>query len=232
MCELGLVGYQAYREHIGIQPAEWQVLDGLCRITISRFYRDKGVFDLLGASVLPELAERAQAEGQNRIDVWSAGCGSGEEPYTVALLWEHLVKPTRPECEIDILSTDANALLLRRAAEARYSASSLKDLPEDLRRAFEPAADDYSLAPQYRVSVRFLAHDVRTEPPLGPFDLILCRNLAFTYFDEQLQLETARRLTDVMRPSGYLVIGAHEELPGGIEGLSVVDGCGCVWRAG
>jgi len=232
MRELGLEGFQAYRAFVETHAEEWQVLDALCRVTISRFYRDRGVFDLLGSRVLPELAERAVTEGRKRIDVWSAGCGSGEEPYTVGLVWEHAVRRTHPGCEVYVLGTDANPLLLRRATEARYSASTLKDLPEDLERAFEPAADEYLLAPRYRAPVRFLAHDVRTEPPRGPFDLVLCRNLVFTYFDEQLQLEIAELLISVVRPSGYLVIGAHEQLPDGIEALTAVDGGRCVWRVG
>ena len=219
MLTLGLAGYDAYRDHLEVQPEEWQTLDGLCRITISRFYRDKSVFDLLGSTIFPGLAQRASSRERPLVSVWSAGCGSGEEPYTVALLWEYVLKHDYPECDVEILATDSNKLLLRRATDARYSKNALREIPVEWDGAFECCADEFVLHPRHRERVHFAAHDLRTELPSGPFDMVLCRNLAFTYFDDELQREVVSRIEQVLRPGGYLVIGTHEVLPEGTEGL-------------
>jgi chemotaxis protein methyltransferase CheR len=182
--ELGLEGFDAYRAHLDARPDEWAVLDGLMNVTISRFYRDHGVFDHLRDEVL-----------RPGMRVWSAGCASGEEPYTLALLCEGL----------DILATDVDPAMLRRAQAARYPASALRELPD------RDAFTDGVLDDRYR-HVRFALHDVRDQPPPGPFDLVLCRNLAFTYFDEPTQRDVLRRIASV---TDLLVIGAHECLPGG-----------------
>jgi chemotaxis protein methyltransferase CheR len=123
--------------------------------------------------------------------VWSAGCASGEEPYTLALLCDGL----------DILATDVDPVMLRRAEAAEYPPSALRELPAEMR-----------LDERTRRHVTFARHDVRDEPPAGPFDLVLCRNLAFTYFDAATQDEVLRRIAGV---TDVLVIGAHEALPDG-----------------
>ena len=94
--ELGLEGLTAYRSYLEEDPEEWRRLDEFCRITISRFYRDRGVFQLLQDRVLPELAERAADEGRSVIRVWSAGCASGEEVYTLRILWDLTTFPRLP----------------------------------------------------------------------------------------------------------------------------------------
>jgi chemotaxis protein methyltransferase CheR len=197
--ELGLADLAAYRARLEEDPGEWEALEGLARVTISRFYRDRGVWEFLGAEVLPALA------GSNGLRAWSAGCGSGEEPYTLALVWDSL----------EILATDVDARLLARAREACYPASSLKELPERLRaKAFD---EGRCLRPERRRAVTFLQHDVRDSPPPGPFHLVLCRNLVFTYHDAACQREACRRFAAVMQPGAALVLGAHETLPDGAE---------------
>ena len=127
--ELELGTERDYRAYLQAHPEEWQMLDRLCRVTISRFYRDKQVFAFLARAVLPELARGSLARGERTVTLWSAGCGSGEEPYTLALLWELALKSSFPELEVRILATDSDPNMIRRAQEARYSASSLQDLP-------------------------------------------------------------------------------------------------------
>jgi chemotaxis protein methyltransferase CheR len=125
-----------------------------------------------------------------------------------------------PELDLRILATDADSAMVERAQRARYPASSMKDLPAAWRtRAFERANDLYVLRSELAERVRFLCHDLRTEPPDGPFDLVLCRNAAFTYFDLGLQQEVTERLRKALRPGGALVVGAHEALPPGSSGF-------------
>ena len=213
LAELGLDGVCAYRELLDDRPREWSRLDDMCRITISRFHRDRGVFEALGDEVLPVLAREARTE-ERALRVWSAGCGSGEEPYSVAIVWELGLASDYPAVELSVLATDAGETVLERALAARYPASSLKELPEAWReRAFVRRGDLWELLPPFRTAVRFERADIRESMPERRFDLVLCRNLAFTYFDRAVQERCLAGLIDRLRPGGGLVIGSHEELP-------------------
>lgn len=224
MRELRLPGVAAYRAHLEHHPAEWATLDGLCRITVSVFYRDRAVFDFLTDSVLPALWRKAAARGEGTLRTWSIGCASGEEPYSVVLAGQLGAHPPAAGIEMAILATDVDAAVLRRAAVACYPYSSIKLLPPEwIARAFDAIDRHYCLREPYRKRVRFERHDVRLTLPEQHFDLILCRNLVFTYFDADLQRETLARLLGRLRPGGAFVIGRREVLP---EGSDLVP-----WRA-
>lgn len=184
---LGLEGsVDAYRGYLRTHEDEWKELDAICRVTISRLYRDAPVMDELARDVLPKARR-----------VWSAGCASGEEPYTIALLAPH----------VEIVATDIDASLIERAKKAEFQESSLVELPTELRTRLEREKD------ALRSRITFLVQDLRKEAPAGPFDLVLCRNVAFTYFDEPLQRDVMRRIESVLAPGGRLVIGKGESLP-------------------
>lgn len=215
---LGLTGLAGYRDYLAAHPAEWEILDHCCRITISRFYRDRGLFRALEHDALPALIARARARGATALRVWSAGCAAGEEPYTLAILWQHAAEPAFRSFGLDVLATDSDAAQLARARAACYPASSLRELPPAWREAaFRQVNRHGCLRPGYQAPVRFSRHDIRSAPPAGPFDLVLCRNLAFTYFDPALQLATGRRLASVLHSGGLLVLGAHERLPAELQ---------------
>jgi chemotaxis protein methyltransferase CheR len=202
IADLGLPDAAAYRAYLEGQGPEWTVLSGLFRVTISRFWRDRAVFEALRDTVLPGLGAPVSA--------WSAGCASGEEPYSLVLASD------QAGIAIRILGTDVDPMLLERARRACYPETSLRDLPAAVRvRAFERGC----LRPQYREPVALLRHDLRAGAPDGPFDLVLCRNVVFTYYGEQLQREVGRRLAESLRPGGALVVGAHEAPPEGLDEL-------------
>jgi chemotaxis protein methyltransferase CheR len=204
--ELGLAGLDDYAAYLASHPDEWAVLDRLCVVTISRFFRDRAVFEFLAREVLPVLGR-----DRDRVEVWSVGCAAGEEPYSLALL----------SGRVRILATDSDPGMLRRAREACYKRSSLKEVPPDLlERAFVERGDVLCLDDRYRRMVEFREHDVRGEPPAQCFDLILCRNLLFTYFDRAQQERHGAGLVRCLRTTGALVIGSHETLPSGLAGLT------------
>jgi chemotaxis protein methyltransferase CheR len=215
LTELTLPDLNAYRRYLAAHPAEWKLLDSFCRISISRFYRDRQVFRELAAEVLPAVNQLAAAGGSARTRIWSAGCASGEEPYTIALLW-HFRRPDSPRLPVEIVATDLDPLLLERARIACYEESSLKELPRRwLTEAFHRRDNRYCLQPPFRSGVQFLRQDIRKESPAAPFHLVACRNLAFTYFAEPLQHEVLARIAAVLQPGGFLVLGSHETLPAG-----------------
>jgi len=231
MEELGLPAFSAYKAYLKGNPGEWLVLDSLCGITISRFYRDCGVFDLLRTRLLPSLAADILQAGGKEVLCWSAGCGSGEEPYTLQIIWRTGVVPAAGrDIPLRIVATDLNEELLERARRGCYRGSSLRDLPGQLREAFVPCDDGYSVREIFRENVEFLRQDIRRQLPEGTFHLILCRNLAFTYFDEVLQQETLGRIMTKLMQGGILVIGRRECLPDGVAGIKPVSGTPVIFQ--
>src|SRR6266516_268658 len=211
---LQLASLAAYRERLEADPAEWSVLDECCHITISRFFRDRRVFETLRSHVLPELAQRAEREGR-AVHIWSAGCASGEEPYTIKILWDLDVPRSHPGISLSVLATDVDLTMLARAQKACFEATSLRELPPPLvEQAFDQAGARYCVRTQYRRGIDFLHEDLRSRAPAGCFDVILCRYVAFTYFAPSLQREVLARLVERLLPNGYLVIGTQERLPG------------------
>ncbi|HEX8703064.1 MAG TPA: CheR family methyltransferase [Myxococcaceae bacterium] len=232
MKELGLESAAAYRARLEADDAEWTVLDSLCRVTISRFFRDQRVFDVLRESLLPTLLSDAQARGERVFRVWSAGCASGEEPYSLSILFRLGLAPHFPEVRLELIATEANEALLERAGRACYPAGSLRELPREwILTAFSPTPEgDPCLLPTFREGLTFLRQDLRAEMPEGPFHLVLCRNVAFTYFAPPLQHEVLSRLLERLVPGGLLVIGGHESLPEGATGLERAAGALPIFR--
>ena len=251
MAALGLRSVDAYRARLEECPEEWETLDFLCRVTISRFYRDRGVFDRLREVELPRLARTRRSPGRP-LRCWSAGCGSGEEPYTLTLIRELDLADRAPGTSLEVTATDVDPVVLERARRACYPRGTLDELPEGwVERAFtqvsgspEPdgagspgeagaadqespedggESDEWCLRPRFRRGAVFLRQDVREAAPAGPFQAILCRNLVFTYHAEELQRRILDRILERLEPGGILAIGSHEELPAEEDRLFRVD---------
>ena len=212
--ELELPDLDAYRDYLSCKPEEWSRLHAMCRIPISRFFRDREVFRLLGEQVLPACAEAALGAGRTQIRCLCIGCASGEEPYSVNVTWLTSLAQRYPGLELDIVALDADETMLKRALAGCYRASSLKEMPDDLReRAFEPIDAELRLRAAFRTGVHFEHCDVRDSMPSGPFAIVMCRNLVFTYFSDAAQTELSGRIADQLRPQGFLIVGGHERLP-------------------
>ena len=228
--ELGLGNLRAYQQYLAGHADEWQTLDGLCRITISRFCRDREVFRTLTTEVLPRLARQARADNLAAVEIWSAGCGAGEEPYSLTVLAEEHDDPVLSQISLHIIATDSDGYQIERARTATYPASCLRELsPASRRRAFERVElNSFRLRERYRTGVELRRQDLRRDMPEGPFHLILCRNLAFTYFDTGHQREILAGLTGNLAAGSYLVIGTHERLPPTLHSLSPSPHCPCI----
>lgn len=209
--ELELPDLNAYRSYLEHHLEEWSVLDDCCQITISRFYRDRAVFDRLRQDILPSLAQRV---ANSPLRLWSAGCASGEESYTLALIWHFSIKPQFPNLPLRIIATDADAYLLERAERGCYPEGSLRELPTEWQnQAFTQSEEEYCIRPEFQEAIAFHQQDIRQQMPEDSFPLILCRNLAFTYFQPDLQGEILQRLQGRLIPEGMLVVGRKETLP-------------------
>jgi len=228
---LGLADVDEYRAYLDADRAEWRALGALCTVSISRFYRDREVFACLGSVVLPALAEAASMRGADHIECWSAGCARGEEPYTLAVQWRCLLAARFPRLDLRVLATDIDAWVLERARAACYSASSLQALPAAWRAlAFERRGEQYCLRDSYRANIELARQDLCAELPQRQFDLVFCRNLAFTYFSPDLARSALERIASRLRRGGALVIGLHERLPDPAAGFEPWPGCRSVLR--
>ncbi len=221
MTQLSIDEISDYRDYLGEHPVEWGVLDNLCQVTISRFYRDRLMYRFLAREVLPKLARQVLRQGEDYLRIWSVGCGSGEEPFTISLIWRLQMQSQFPDLSLRLIATDTNPMMRQRVADACYAYSSVKNLPADWRdTAFTQDAKRYCLKPEFRRGIQFMQQDVREINPIETFDLVLCRNLVFTYFEEDLQRSALDRMRAVLKPDGALVIGIHERLPEGVGGFS------------
>jgi chemotaxis protein methyltransferase CheR len=227
--QLGLSDLRAYTEYLERNPAEREILESMCGVTISRFYRDRDVFDRIAERILPELALAAGARGPLRV--WSAGCASGEEPYSLALSWQMRWAERFAGVDLHVLATDRDAQLIARAQHACYRRSSLRELPREwIDHAFRQIGDECCLQPALRGAVCFEREDIRRTLAAGPFQLILCRNLAFSYFDDHEQRRILDGLIERLAPNGYLVIGADEHLPERQSALQRIAESTCIYR--
>ncbi|MFH1869561.1 MAG: CheR family methyltransferase [Pseudomonadota bacterium] len=178
------------------------------------FFRDRGQFDLLRLRLLPELIGRRRAEMTLRL--WSAGCASGEEVYSLAILVDMLL-PQREGWNIFILGSDISPAALAKARHARYGPWSFRITPPELRqRYFRHSGDEWELDERIRRMVSFRAGDLVSEPcpsgELRDMDLILCRNV-FIYYGAEAVSAVAGKLAAALSEGGYLMTG-HTELMG------------------
>ncbi len=202
----GIHEFPRYADLVRGDPAEREALRSLLVVTISRFFRNANVFRLLSREILPRMAA-----GGRPVDAWSAGCASGEEPYSLRIAWENLPGNTTA---LRILATDIDEASLSRAAAGSYPESSLREVPEALRRRhFVREGESYRLLEEVIRSVSFRRIDLLGGGSPGRFDLILCRNAAFTYFGPQERRTVAAMLGASLEDGGFLVLGRTEGLP-------------------
>ena len=127
---------------------------------------------------------------------------------------------------LSVLGTDADELVLERARQARYKAGSLRELPPSWRQSvFEQSGAELLVRQELRGAAEFLRQDLRAQAPEGCFDLVLCRNLAFTYFDEPVQQRVLCAIEAHTSPGAALVVGSHETLPAGHDQWAAWDRC-------
>jgi chemotaxis protein methyltransferase CheR len=175
------------------------------------FFREAAHFDLLRSAILPEHEKTG-------ITLWSAGCSSGEEPYTLSMvLGEALPAPARAASRI--LATDISHRVLDRAKAGLYTKDQFADVPPELARRWwskrtEHGAELYQATPALRAGIHFARLNLMERWPMrGPFDAILCRNVMI-YFDKPTQQKLVQRYWELLRPGGHLFVGHSESLTG------------------
>lgn len=216
LTELKLSSFSQYQSYVLQNEKEQRFLSGLLTVTISRFWRNSGVFQALEQTWLPTMLERVPANEPLRI--WSAGCASGEEPYSLLILWQERFSDSGRE--LRLIASDSDTRCLERARQRRYPASSLTEMPLPLRRKyFRKENGTFSLEGDFTDRIQWIEHNLIWDPPFPGCHLIFCRNLVYTYFTEPLQQKLTHSFHASLVPSGLLVTGRKERLPVGSDRL-------------
>lgn len=209
----GVSTFAEYARLLERDPAEGSRLLGALTINVTQFFRNPEAWSRLAV----ELATIAR----NRVEpftAWSAGCASGEEPYTLAMLlaaaWETTGRPAAPPL-VRIDATDVDQACLATARGAVYPQASFREAPPDaVRRWTIGEGDGYRLNAPIRALVRVLCHDLgRDLPPAAPYDLVVCRNVVI-YFERETQERLFQQFAAALKPGGLLFLGKVEMLYG------------------
>lgn len=206
---------ETYRDYLMVlkkDSSEYdQLLDALT-INVSRFFRDSGTFAVIEDTVLPQLIASKQRHNRKIIRLWSAGCASGEEPYSLAICLNDLLGDRGEEFIFTIYATDIDEGSLKKARLAEYDGEFVQGVEEKrLGRYFTSYNGKYTLNKEVKALVKFKRHDLIADKPLMHLDLILCRNVVI-YFARDLQEKLFQTFYDGLKPGGYLVMGKTETL--------------------
>ncbi len=202
--------FEAYGRLLDARPDEFGLLRDALTINVTRFFRNPETYAVLRERVVPALAALP-----GPVAVWSAGCASGEEAYSLAVLFQ--AERSRARVRIDATDLEPEALAFLRAAH--YPAAAVADVPPDLLRAWFTGGPPWTPVESVRRLVHPLQHDLtRTPPPAPPYHLVVCRNVVI-YFDRPTQERLFQAFHDALVPGGWLLLGKVETLVGGTRAL-------------
>jgi chemotaxis protein methyltransferase CheR len=207
---LGFASFGAYHDHVLTHGDELvRMIDAICT-NETHFFREPRQFEYLESTVMPAW----RAAGKRSVRVWSAGCSTGEEPYSIAMT----LSAGMPDCAIEILATDLSTKVLERAASGLFPIERAAEIPSNYRKAFMLRGSGQheskmAARPELSALIRFGRLNLNHEryPFVGRFDLVFCRNVLI-YFDAPSKRRVIDRLLDRLEPNGYLFLGHSESL--------------------
>src|SRR3954465_1258515 len=210
MAELDVGSYDEYVDHLELPPEEFEALFNTILINVTGFFRDAATWDYLASDVVPQLL--ASRPPDAAIRVWSAGCASGEEAYTVAMVFAKALGEAAFLERVKIYATDVDEEALDTARQGAYPARAVEDVPRDaLERFFERSDQRYTFRRDLRRAVIFGRNDLVQDAPISRIDLLVCRN-TLMYFNAETQSRVLRRFHFALDDEGVLVLGKSEML--------------------
>ncbi|MHC9235266.1 chemotaxis protein CheB [Pseudooceanicola sp. 502str34] len=205
---LALEDADQYLRHIRADPSECEFLFRDLLINVTRFFRDEEHFEQLRERCVKPLVRGSGNEDE--IRVWVPGCSSGEEAYSIAMLFAEECRLQKRSVNIQIFATDIDEQMLRLAREASYPQAALVDIPEEMRDTYTVARDGrFQISAKIRDMIRFSVHSIVRDPPFSNIDLLSCRNLLI-YFGDQLQAAALPIFQYALKPGGTLFLGPSE----------------------
>ena len=202
--------FTEYTDHLEVHPDEFAVLFDIILINVTEFFRDPPVWEVLTSDTIPEIIRRKQS--REYIRVWSAGCASGEEPYSIAMLFSEALGVEQMRDRVKIYATDVDDSALTAARHGIYLGKMLENVPPRLvEKYFVKEGDRYNFHKEVRRAVIFGRHDLVQDPPISRVDLLLCRN-TLMYFNNESQSKILAQFHLALNTGGYLVAGRAEML--------------------
>lgn len=212
---LRMKGYFNYYRHVTVDSNREELYELIDSITINEtfFFRNLPQFQLLKEKALPDIINRKRRSGDLTLSIWSAGCATGEEPYSIAIaLFEGIADIL--QWNIRIIASDISLRCLQFAQTASYNPFKLRDVPpEYMPRYFKQTGENYDVRDFIKKLVTFDYHNLKHENGLKEMDLIFCRNVMI-YYDAIEQKRLISRFQNVLNPDGYLFLGHTETLYG------------------
>lgn len=211
------VDFPEYLVYLKKHPEELDELVDVLTINVSRFFRNTLAFDYIADRILPAIISEKKGALDHSLRVWSAGCATGEEPYSIAILIRELQRKEKLDLAVNIFATDIDERVLRRARRGRYPYESIKNIKYRLlKRYFDEKEKRFQVTPEIREMVDFSPFDMLRRrgyaPPesvFGNFDMIFCKNLLI-YFSSRHQGRIFDKLYRALAKRGYLVLGRAE----------------------
>jgi two-component system CheB/CheR fusion protein len=210
MSQVGIGTYPEYIDHLQANSEEFNSLFNTILINVTSFFRDPDAWDFLRTDLIPALLAERSPEDQLRI--WSAGCASGEEAYTLAMVFAEAIGSDRFRQRVKIYATDVDEDALAQARHAAYPESAMQNVPpEMIHEYFERQGTQYTFRKDLRRSVIFGRNDLVQDATISRIDLLVCRN-TLMYFNAETQAKILGRLHFALAPRGLLFLGKAEML--------------------
>ncbi len=202
--------FEGYLDYIKKHEEEIEELRDLLTVNVTRFKRDEEVWEIIEDELIPELIENKGTGVLDSFDVWSAGCATGEEPYSLAI--SYLKNNPPANLSFSVTATDLDNEALDFARNGEYPSKSIKNLSEsEKRKFFKDKKGGWQVKGKVKELVEFKEKDIFKTSFKKKFDLILCRNLMI-YFNNEAKSKLMERLVESLSKGGYLVIGMSENL--------------------
>jgi chemotaxis protein methyltransferase CheR len=219
---LGLTSFQDYRQYLAENDREIESFINSISTNHTKFFREGHHFDHFRTHVAVPFVQSGYRSNDRRLRVWSAGCSTGEEPYTIAVVLKREIRDIENH-DVRILATDIDTDVLGKAANGEYPMSAVDDVPKTYQDFFEPIGDDHvMMGEDLRSLIVFNRLNLMEQWPFhGLFDAIFCRNVMI-YFDAGTKAALVQRFTQQIKPGGWLYIGHSESLIGSHPGLHLV----------
>jgi two-component system CheB/CheR fusion protein len=210
MSAVGAQGFEEYLDRLEVEPAEVTQLFNTVLINVTRFFRDESTWEFVATEALPALLERKSSKDPIRL--WSAGCATGEEAYTLAMVVAEVMGLDEYRARVKVYATDADEEALNYARQATYTPKQVEGLsPERLERFFEPIDGRFCFRKDIRRTVIFGRNDLIQDAPISRVDLLSCRN-TLMYFDATTQARILSRFHFALTDGGILVLGRAETM--------------------
>jgi chemotaxis protein methyltransferase CheR len=223
---LGLTAFREYRDYLANNPGELESFINAISTNLTKFFREAHHFDHFRTHVAVPFVQAAYRTTGCRLRVWSAGCSTGEEPYTIAVVLKREIRDIERH-DVRILATDIDTDVLAKGERGEYQPNSIDEVPKTYREFFQPApgnrgSTNIVMRDDIRSLIAFRRLNLMDQWPFsGLFDAIFCRNVMI-YFDGPTKAALVERFTQQIRPGGWLYIGHSESLIGSHPGLQLV----------